>query len=73
MKSPMAGRNRERKMKTIFNAATLHHRTSRELAGMKDEIQKDLGACAQRARRDQAALAQINRAQAQRRVMRPNL
>lgn len=74
MKSPMAGRdNRERKMKTIFNAANLHCRTSRELEGMKDEIRKDLGACEQRRRQHGASLAKIRTIQSQRRTMRPNL
>ena len=74
MKSPMAGRNqRERKMKTIFNAANLHDRTSRELEAMKDEISKDLGTCEQRRRQDAAALAKIRTVEAQRRATIPRV
>jgi len=60
-------------MKTIFNAASLQHRSNRELEGMKAEIRKDLGSCEQRRRRDQAALGQIRTVQGQRRSLRPNL
>ena len=60
-------------MNTIINTANLQHRTSRELAGMKDEIRKDLGACEQRRRRDLASLANIRNVEAQRRRMVPRL
>jgi hypothetical protein len=60
-------------MKTIFNAASLQHRSNRELEGMKAEIRKDLGSCEHRRRRDQAALADIRTVQGQRRITRPNL
>jgi hypothetical protein len=59
-------------MKMIFNAASLQHRSNRELEGMKAEIRKDLGACEQRRRHDQAALGQIRTAQGLRRHLRPN-
>ena len=48
-------------------------RTNRELDGMKEEIRKDIGYCEQRRRKNCAALADIRRVQAQRRIMRPNL
>lgn len=60
-------------MRLIFNTASLQHRSNRELEGMKAEVRKDLGACEQRRRRDQAALAGIRTVQGQRRMLRPNL
>lgn len=74
MKSPMAGRDkRERKMRPIFNTASLHCRSSRELEGMKDEIRKDLGTCEQRRRQHAASLAKIRTIEAQRRMRHPRL
>lgn len=60
-------------MTMIFNTADLHRRTSRELAGMKDEISRDIGACEQRRRQHAASLAKIRAIEAQRRMMRPRL
>ena len=57
----------------LISKADLHKKTDRELAGMKDEIRKDIGNCEQRRRRDQAALTAIRTVQAQRRILRPNL
>jgi hypothetical protein len=53
--------------------ANLQFRTNRELEGMKEEIRKDLGCCEERRRKNHAALGDIRRVQAQRRIMRPNL
>lgn len=55
-------------IKAEFNA-----RTNRELDGMREEIRKDIGYCEQRRRHNQAALAQVKRVQAQRKIMRMNL
>lgn len=57
----------------LISKADLYKKTDRELAGMKDEIRKDIGNCEQRRRRNQAALAAVRTVQAQRRIMRPNL
>ena len=64
--------NMEENMK-IMSRSDLYRRTARELEGMKAEIRKDVGACDQRRRKDYAALADIRRVQAQRRILRPNL
>jgi hypothetical protein len=51
----------------------LYRRTNRELAGLEDEVGKDIGNCEQQRRRDYAALDDIRKRQGQRRIMRPNL
>lgn len=57
----------------IMSLTDVYNRTTRELDGMKEDIRKDAGACEQRRRKDYAALADIRKVQAQRRIMRPNL
>jgi hypothetical protein len=57
----------------LFNKADLYRRTPREVAGMKDEIKKEIAACDRKRRTAYAALADIRTVQGQRKVMRPNL
>jgi hypothetical protein len=57
----------------IMSRSDLYRKTTRELEGMKEEIRKDIGSCEQRRRKDYAALADVRKVQAQRRIMRPNL
>jgi hypothetical protein len=57
----------------IMKLSDLYAKSARELEGMKEEIRKDIGACEQRRRRNYAAVADIRKVQAQRRIMRPNL
>ena len=52
--------------------ADLHKRTNRELAALKDEIRKDIGACEERRRKGCSALEDIRKVQAQRRIAPPN-
>lgn len=52
--------------------ADLQKRTNRELAALKDEIRKDIGACEQRRRKGCSALEDIRKVQAQRRITPPN-
>jgi len=48
--------------------ADLQNRSNRELAGMKEEILKDIAACEQQRRKGYSALEDIRRVQAQRRI-----
>ena len=57
----------------LISKADLYRRTNRELAGMKEEIRKELGNCDQHRRTAHAALANIRTVQGQRKIMRPNL
>ena len=54
-------------MKLMSNA-DLYRRTNRELAGLEDELRKDIGNCEQQRRRDYAALHDIRKVQGQRRI-----
>jgi hypothetical protein len=45
----------------------LQKRTNRELAGMKNEIRKEIGNCEQQRRKGYSALEEIRKVQAQRR------
>jgi hypothetical protein len=67
-----AAKQKEETMK-LMSQADMYRRTNRELAGMKDEIRKDIGSCEQQRRRDYAALADIRKVQGQRRILRPNI
>ena len=49
----------------------MQNRSNRELAGMKEEILKDIAACEQRRRKGYSALEDIRRVQAQRRIKPP--
>jgi hypothetical protein len=73
MKSPMAGPQHEEKNMRLISKADLQRRTNRELAGMKEDIRKELGNCDQHRRKMQAAMAAVRTVQGQRRTMRPNL
>jgi hypothetical protein len=74
MKGSMPGpRNEKEETMKLMSKADMYRRTNRELAGMKEEIRKDIGNCEQRRRRDHAALADIRKVQGQRRILRPNL
>ena len=55
----------------LMSIAALFRRTSRELESLKEEIRRDIGACDDQCRRDHAALEDIRKVQAQRRIMRP--
>ena len=57
----------------LMSKADLYGRTNRELAGMRDEIRKDIGNCEQRRHRNYAALDDVRKVQGQRRILRPNL
>ena len=57
----------------LMSKADLCRRTNRELAGMKDEIRKEIGNCEHKRRKGYAALQDIRTVQGQRRVLRPNL
>jgi len=57
----------------LISKADLYRRTNRELAGMKDEIRKEIGNCEQQRRKGHAALQNIRTVQGQRRLLRPNL
>jgi len=59
-------------MKIIINRSDLHRRSDRELAGMAEQLRKEAGSCEQRRRKVYAAVADIRRVQAQRKIMRPN-
>ncbi len=56
-----------------FSKADLYKRTNRELAGMKEEIRKELGNCEQNRRKGQAAMTAVRTVQGQWRTLRPNL
>jgi hypothetical protein len=73
MKGSMAGpQHREENMRLISKADLLR-RTFREVAGMKEEIRKEIAVCDRRRRTAYAALADIRTVQGQRRITRPNL
>ena len=57
----------------LINKADLLRRTFREVAGMKDEIKREIAVCDRKRRTAYAALADIRTVQGQRKVMRPNL
>ena len=52
--------------------ADLQKRTNRELAGMENEIRKEIGNCEEQRRKAYSALEDIRKVQAQRRTRRPN-
>ena len=56
----------------LISIAALFRRTSRELESLKEEIRRDIGACDDQCRRGHAALEDIRKVQAERRIMRPN-
>ena len=56
----------------LMSKADLYRRNNRELAGLEDELRKDIGNGEQQRRRDYAALDDIRKAQGQRRVLRRN-
>lgn len=70
MKGSMAGPQQEEKDMKLTSIFELQAKTPREIAGMKREIEKELGACEKQKRRCQAALATL-RAAPPRRTMRP--
>ena len=51
--------------------ADLQKRNNRELAGLKEEIRKDIAACEQQRRKGHSALEAIRQVQAQRRIKPP--
>lgn len=57
----------------LINKADLFRRTFREVAGMQDEIKKEIAVCDRKRRTGYAALADIRTVQGQRKIMRPNL
>lgn len=57
----------------LISKADLLRRTNRELAGLKEEIRKDIGNCEQQRRKGYAAQADIRTVQGMRRQLRPNL
>jgi hypothetical protein len=57
----------------LINKADLFRRTFREVAGMQDEIKKEIAVCDRKRRTAYAALADIRTVQGQRKIMRPNL
>ena len=57
----------------LINKADLFRRTFREVAGMQDEIKKEIATCDRQRRKAYAALADIRTVQGQRKIMRPNL
>jgi len=73
MKSPMAGPQHEEENMRLISKADLQRRTNREIAGMKEEIRKELGNCDRHRRQVLAAIATVRTVQGQRRTMRPNL
>ena len=52
----------------LMSNADLYRRTDRELAGLEDEVRKDIGNCEQQRRRGHAALDDIRKVQGQRRI-----
>ena len=54
----------------LISTADLYRRSNRELAGLEDELRKDIGNGEQQRRRDYAALDDIRKLQRQRRIMR---
>ena len=57
----------------LISKTDLYKRTDRELAGMKEELRRELGNCDQQRRKAQAAMTTVRTVQAQRRTLRPNL
>jgi hypothetical protein len=57
----------------LMSKSDLFNRTNRELAGLKEEIRKDIGNCEEQRRKDYSAIEDIRKVQGQRRIMRPNL
>ena len=57
----------------LMSKADLYRRTNRELAGMKEEIRKELGNCEGHRRKVLTALADVRTVQGQRRTLRPNM
>jgi hypothetical protein len=55
-------------MPKLISKADMYRRTDRELAGMKEQIRKDVGNCEQQRRKDYAALEDIRKVQGQRRI-----
>jgi hypothetical protein len=53
----------------LISKTDLHRRTNLELAGMKEEMRKDLGNCDQHRRKVLAAMAAVRTVQGQRRGM----
>jgi hypothetical protein len=56
-----------------MSKADMYNRTNRELAGLKEQFNRDAGNCERQRRRDYAALEDIRKVQGQRKIMRPNL
>jgi hypothetical protein len=52
--------------------ADLQKRTNRELAGMENEIRKEIGVCEEQRRKAYSALEDIRRVRAQRRMIKPS-
>jgi hypothetical protein len=67
----MAGPQHEEKNMNLISKADLYKKSTRELAGMNEEIRKGIGTCEQQRRKGYTALQQIRSVQAQRRVLRP--
>ncbi len=57
----------------LISKADLYKKTDRELAGLKEELRKNLGSTEQHRRKAQAAMADVKAVQGQRRILRPNL
>jgi hypothetical protein len=57
----------------LTSRADLLKRTFREVAGMKEEIRKEIAVCDRQRRKGYAALADIRTVQGQRTITRPNL
>jgi hypothetical protein len=55
-------------MMKLPSRAEMQRRSDRELAGMMEEIRRDIAACEQQRRKGYAALEDIRRVQVQRRV-----
>jgi hypothetical protein len=64
----MAEPRTEEKTMNLMSKADLNRRTNRELAGLEDEVRKDIGNSEQERRRDYAALHDIRKVQGQRRI-----
>lgn len=57
----------------MVSKADLYKKSNRELAGLQQEIRKQMGNCEQDRRRGYTAIQNIRTVQGQRRMMRPNL
>jgi hypothetical protein len=73
MKGSMAEPQQREENMRLINKADLYRRTNREIAGMKEEIRKEIGNCDRQRRKAYSALADIRTVQGSRKILRPNL